>query len=136
MAEDPKQPAEGEPAEPQASEEQPAPEEQPAAEETAAPDEPAAEEPAAAEAPVAEETPAPAEPAAEQRPTPEGEKPREDVVPGAHLEPDLVLDQSASGDDDEFARYASEDGESEAAATVEEEAAPVPRSTIDLAADA
>jgi small subunit ribosomal protein S9 len=150
MAEDPGQPTDGEPTEgqptegqptepqaeePQAAEEQSTPEEQPPVEETAAPDEP---EPAAEE-PVAEE-PAAEEPAAEEPPRPEGgadETPSQpDAVPGAHLEPDLVLDQPS--EDDEFARYAEPgaDGDSEAAASVEEEAAPVPRSTIDLAADA
>jgi small subunit ribosomal protein S9 len=150
------QPTEGEPTEAEAPQEQPAAEEtvaeeQPAAEETATPAEaePAAEEPAA-EKPAAEEAPAAEEPAAAAEETPDTEeRPRRerpsgeeapsqpDVVPGAHLEPDLVLDQSA-GDDDEFARYAdpATEGEGEAAASVEEQAAPVPRSTIDLAADA
>src|SRR4051794_15952543 len=125
-------PAEEEPA----VEEQPAAEEQPA-EETAAPDEP---EPAAAEAP-AEEPAAAEEPPAEERPPrrePGQEQPAQpDVVPGAHLEPDLVLDQPAS-EEDEFARYVEPgtEGDGEAAASVEEEAAPVPRTTIDLAAGA
>src|SRR5690349_21735575 len=158
MAEDerPEEPTE-EPATPEgdAPEEQPAaeaPEEQPAAEETeAAEEQPAVPEPAAAsedadtdaEAPAEEpapEQPAAEAPAEEERP-PRGERPAEesespDVVPGAHLEPDLVLDQPAA-EEDEYDRYAGpEDGDSEAAATVEEESTPVPRSTIDLAADA
>jgi small subunit ribosomal protein S9 len=149
--EDEPQPADAQPAEePEAA----APDDAAPAEE-AAPEQPEApqdadadadaeapsEEPAAtpeAEAPAEEEqadapAPAPAQreqPAAEQRQS-------EDVVPGAHLEPDLVLEQP-SADDDEYARYADSDGvgDSEAAASVEEQAAPVPRSTIDLAADA
>jgi small subunit ribosomal protein S9 len=165
MAEDERPDEEGQPQE-SAPEEAPASEETPAAEAPqdaeaqdadtdadagAASEEPApapeaaapAEEPAAeAEEPAAEAD----EPAAEAEAPAQEERPRRerqetpaqpDVVPGAHLEPDLVLDQP-SADDDEFARYAGdgEDGDSEAAATVEEEAAPVPRSTIDLAADA
>ncbi len=149
MAEDEETPteAEGQPAEEQPAEEQPAggqpaeaegqpaeeaqaPEETPAAE---APEEaPAAEAPAeAAEEPSAQERPARRERQEEAPSQPE-------VVPGAHLEPDLVLEQQAAGDEEDYSRYASpdEEGDSEAAATVEEEAAPVPRSTIDLAADA
>ena len=167
MAEDERPDEEGQPSEPQPTEEPaaeaPAPDEQPAAEETApeepaaaeetaAPDEPAEEpapeQPAAEEAPATEEAPA-AEPTGEAEavapePTatgaegadaPGGDKP--DVVPGAHLEPDLVLDQSAAGEDDDFARYAGdgEGGEGESAASVEETPA-VPVSTIDLAAGA
>src|SRR3954447_21192627 len=149
------------------AEEAAAAEETPAAEEaTAAEETPAAEEATAAEAPqdadadadapapeaeaetpapeAEEETPAPeaeAEEPAEPQPPPAREREeapsQPEAVPGAHLEPDLVLEQQQSGDDD-YSRYADPDaeGDSEAAATVEEEAAPVPHSTIDLAADA
>ncbi len=154
MAEDEETPteAEGQPSEEQPAEEQPA-EEQPAggqpaeaegqpAEEAQAPEEtPAAEAPEeapAAEAPAeaAEEPPAQERPARRERQEEAPSQP--EVVPGAHLEPDLVLEQQAAGDEEDYSRYASpdEEGDSEAAATVEEEAAPVPRSTIDLAADA
>jgi small subunit ribosomal protein S9 len=160
-AAEPEAPA-AEPEAPAAEAEQPAAEpeapaaeaEQPAAEPAAEPEAPAAEaeQPSAQpEAPAADaEQPAaePAAPAAESEQPAEGEerpqRRREaestaatpDVVPGAHLEPDLVLDADRrEGEDDEFARYA-DDGDSEAAAGVEEQPAPAPRSTIDLAADA
>jgi small subunit ribosomal protein S9 len=131
------------------------PEETPAEEEAQAPEEtPAAEAPqdadADAEAATPEAEPATPEAEAEQpaeEPAEEQRPPRRereeapsqpDVVPGAHLEPDLVLEQQQSGEDDDYSRYADADGDgdSEAAASVEEQAAPVPRSTIDLAADA
>jgi small subunit ribosomal protein S9 len=136
-AEEPADPAE-EPAAPAAEEPPAAPAEEPAA--------PAAEEPAA---PAAEEPAAPAaeQPAGEERPRRErgaegGKKP--DVVPGAHLEPDLVLESDRrEGEDDEFARYRDSDPEAELAAeagespaSTDEAAAPAPRRTIDLAADA
>jgi small subunit ribosomal protein S9 len=150
MAEDerPEEPTEGTPADAEGA----TPDDAAPAEE-AAPEQPAAEEPAAeptgeAEAAAPEPTATGAEGAeapggdaapeqeAPRREPAAGETPSQpDVVPGAHLEPDLVLDQP-SGEDDEFARYAEGDGDSESAASVEEETAPVPRSTIDLAADA
>jgi small subunit ribosomal protein S9 len=65
------------------------------------------------------------------------EAPKDDVVPGAHLEPDLVLESDRREEGDEFARYADDgDGDSEAAASTEETRAPAPRTAIDLAADA
>jgi small subunit ribosomal protein S9 len=149
MAEDEETPteAEGQPAEEQPAEEQPAggqpaeAEGQPAEEAQAPEETPAAEAPEeapAAEAPAeaAEEPPAQERPARRERQEEAPSQP--EVVPGAHLEPDLVLEQQAAGDEEDYSRYASpdEEGDSEAAATVEEEAAPVPRSTIDLAADA
>jgi small subunit ribosomal protein S9 len=131
-------PAEPPPAEPA---EEPAP-----VEATAAPDEP---EPAAAEEP-AEAAPA-AEAAAEEQPRQrpprrdDDEERQPDVVPGAHLEPDLVLEEARqAGADDEFAQYATGDDDSpiaegEEAATVED-APPTPtpaaRTPLDLAADA
>ena len=137
------QPAEEAPAEETApAEEAPAAAEEPApaaaeepapaaAEETA----PAEEEPPAA----AEEEPAPAPAPAEaqQRPPRPEKKPDEpEVIPGAHLEPDLVLEQPAA-EDDEYAQYAEPAGEGEEAAEGEEaEAAPAVRSPLDLAADA
>ena len=139
--------AEEQPAAPQeepVAEEQPA-EEQPPAEEPAA-EQPPVEEPAAEQPPVeepaAEEQPAAAEePAAQERPPRRREAAEEakpEVVPGAHLEPDLVLeaDRRAEGDEDDYSRYADADGEGEQAATVEEQPAPAARTPLDLAADA
>ncbi|MEA2374704.1 MAG: small subunit ribosomal protein [Thermoleophilaceae bacterium] len=138
-----------------------APVEEPAAEEPVA-EEPAAEEPVADETPAEEPAPEPAaeepapEPEAEEAPPaaeePAGEAPRRDrkqrdpkeekkdeVVPGAHLEPDLVLEEKrAEGELDEVAaRYAGDDGDegdSAAADAPAEQAAP--RTALDLAADA
>jgi len=105
----------------------------------------AGEEPAAEEAePAAEEGP---EPAAEQAP----ERPRarkakegggqEEVIPGAHLEPDLVLEEQRTegGEYDEYGEYVEAD-----AAGAEEgepgeegaEPAPVAHTPLELAADA
>jgi small subunit ribosomal protein S9 len=146
-------------AEQTAAPDEPAPAEEPApavAEETAAPDEPApAEEPAPAAAEAADEpaaeAPAPAAAEASEEPRrqrpprrDEDEQPDEPaVVPGAHLEPDLVLeekrpaegeyadpyaDPSATADDD------SPIAEGETAASVEE--TPAARTPLELAADA
>jgi small subunit ribosomal protein S9 len=130
-------PAEPPPAEPA---DEPAP-----VEAIAAPDEP---EPAAADAPADE---APAEAAAEEQrrqrpPRPDADEERQpEVVPGAHLEPDLVLEEARqAGADDEFGQYATADDDSpiaegEEAASVED-APPTPtsaaRTPLDLAADA
>jgi small subunit ribosomal protein S9 len=144
-----------------------APAEQPVAEEPAPAEAAAASEEAPAEA--SEEAPAepagepaesvaetPAEPVAE---TPaEEEEPRrqrpprrdaeqgaeETVVPGAHLEPDIVFEESRPAPEGEFDPYAASDSddvpvaEGEEAATVEEGAAPTaaPRTPLELAADA
>jgi small subunit ribosomal protein S9 len=138
----------------------PAVAEEPAAEETAAPDEPAAEEPApaVAEEPVAEETAASDEPAAEE-PAPAaaaGEEPRRQrpprreeeqpeepaVVPGAHLEPDLVLEEKRPAEGEYADPYADPTAaadddtpvaEGEPAASVDETPA---RTPLELAADA
>jgi small subunit ribosomal protein S9 len=61
----------------------------------------------------------------------------EEVVPGAHLEPDLVLDEPQAGED-EFAQYAVEDEPAPEAAAAQQEpqARPVARTPMDLAADA
>jgi small subunit ribosomal protein S9 len=128
---------------------------------TPADEKPAAGDPAAAEASAAEtpadEKPAAGDPAADEAPADErpaaGEDPgasrqvraqREDepqdepVVPGAHLEPDLVLEESrpAEGEYDPYAT--DEDGvpaaDGEQAASVEE--TPVARTPLELAADA
>jgi small subunit ribosomal protein S9 len=110
-------------------------------------DDAADEEPAEAEEPVAdaEEEPAAAEPAgAEERPR-KGRKGRdkegseEELIPGAHLEPDLVLEEEQRPQS-EYGEY----GEAEVEATEDEEAAdepgpeaePVAREPLALAADA
>jgi small subunit ribosomal protein S9 len=133
------------PVEPTPDTEEPAaPADEPApVEATAAPDEPGAE--AAAEEPSAEQPPA--EEPRRQRPARAGgeEEQQPEVVPGAHLEPDLVLEEARqAGADDEFGQYAAGDddtsiAEGEEAATVEEgtpTAAPAARTPLELAADA
>jgi small subunit ribosomal protein S9 len=121
-----------------------------AAEDTPAAEEPAAEEPAAEEPAAEGEEPAPAEaeaegePDQERRPRPEGggDESEEEVIPGMHLEPDLVLEEQAR-EESEFAPYAEADGgygeeeggeEATAEATAEPE--PVAHTPLDLAADA
>jgi small subunit ribosomal protein S9 len=123
--------------------------EEPAAEEPEG-EEPAAEEPVAEE-PTAEE-PAAEEPASEDDRPPRERRPRrerrqdqpeEDVIPGMHLEPDLVLEE-APREDSEYAQYAeAEDYEAVETGEEEEEAAEVPaepepvvHTPLDLAADA
>jgi small subunit ribosomal protein S9 len=133
----------------EAAEEQPAPEEPAASEETPGPEVEGAEQlDAAAEAgdePQAEEPP-------EERPRPRrrGKKdrgPSEEVIPGAHLEPDLVLEEeeerAAEGEFGEFAATEEALEEAPEAPVAEEEVeeappepVPVPREPLDLAADA
>ena len=102
-------------------------------------EEPAADEPAADAAP--EE--ATRDEAAPERPRARKEKDArgEDVIPGAHLEPDLVLEEQRpeGGEYDEYGEYADPD----AAATEEgepgeegAEPAPVAHTPLELAADA
>jgi small subunit ribosomal protein S9 len=107
-------------------------------------EEPAAEEPGADAAPedAAPQEPAPEEAAAER---PRARKDREgggeEVIPGAHLEPDLVLEEQRSegGEYDEYGEYAdpdaagSEDGEPGEEGA---EPAPVAHTPLELAADA
>jgi small subunit ribosomal protein S9 len=99
------------------------------------------EEPAAGEAaePVAEEAAEPAPRARERKQKEAGGQ--DEVIPGAHLEPDLVLEEQRSegGEYDEYGEYveadaaAAEDGEpSEEGA----EPAPVAHTPLELAADA
>jgi small subunit ribosomal protein S9 len=111
-------------------------------------DQAATEEAPAEEAP-AEETPAEEAPAEE---APAGERPRggrgkqggdkeEVVIPGAHLEPDLVLEeQRQEGEYGDYDQYADADGEGEAGEDGEgaDEAAPAPvaHTPLELAADA
>jgi small subunit ribosomal protein S9 len=140
------------------------PEEQGPPEEQAPPEEPAAEEEPAApeEAPGpevegAEQLDAAAEAGADQpeeapeerpRPKRRGKKesgPSEEVIPGADLEPDLVLEEEARPEEGEFGEFGAPE------ATLEEppeapivepeieeppEPAPVAREPLDLAADA
>ena len=71
-----------------------------------------------------------------------GSESREEVIPGADLEPDLVLEERDEGD--EFAEYAGAESEEGAEAVLEEEPvgeeegepAPVAHEPIDIAADA
>jgi small subunit ribosomal protein S9 len=145
----PEEPAAEEPAAEEPAAEEPAPE-PPAAE---AASEGAAEEPAAEEAPVGEEAgegePAPQEAAAEDRPARERrpkrerrpDKADEEVIPGMHLEPDLVLEE-APREESEFGPYAEPDdyetaeAGDEVAAEAPAEPEPVVHTPLDLAADA
>jgi small subunit ribosomal protein S9 len=112
-----------------------APAEEAPAEEAPAEEAPAEEAPAAAEG---EEAPA-ADAPQEQRRPPRREKPaaEPEVIPGAHLEPDLVLEQpAAEGEGDEYSQYAvPEEGDEDTEAAPEPETALV-RSPLELAADA
>ena len=93
-----------------------------------------AEEPEAAEEAPEE----PAEQPREERPKKEkGEQ--EDVIPGLHLEPDLVLEeQRPEGEYGEYDQYADADGAPEETAAGEDAAAPAPvaHTPLELAADA
>ena len=153
MADDEKQP-EGTPEEPAKE----APEEQPAAEQPAeepAPEQPAEEQPAAeqpAEDQPAEEAPAepeaaePAEGEEERarakRARGKGKKREDEVIPGEHLEPDLVLEeeeQRPEGGMEEFAAaevVTEGEVEPEAAPETPPEPEPVAHEPLDLAADA
>lgn len=59
-----------------------------------------------------------------------------EVIPGAHLEPDLVLEAPAAEGDDDYSRYAvdSDDDDTETSSTEPE--TPAVRSPLELAADA
>ena len=94
-------------------------------------EEPAADEPAAAEPAAAERAPA-------RKEKKEG---GEEVIPGAHLEPDLVLEEQRSegGEYDEYGEYADpEAAGAEEGEPGEEgaEPAPVAHTPLELAADA
>jgi small subunit ribosomal protein S9 len=138
------EPAEGEPAAEEPAGGEPAPEgaaEEPAAEE---PVSDAAAEEAAEGEPVSEEAPGDDRPARERRPRRERrqDEPEEEVIPGMHLEPDLVLEE-APREESEFGQYAEATDYDEAAEAVDEdvaeapaEPAPVVHTPLDLAADA
>ena len=105
-------------------------------------------------------TVAPTEPPGPERPEraraehrrdlPEDPAAGEEAIPGAHLEPDLVLEEEQQTAEPDFSRYAALDPEAELVAeaaeagdpdaatepTEREETAPAPRSALDLAADA
>ena len=165
----PDEPAAEEPAEeptPEPAAEEPAAEE-PAPEEVAAPDassapaedapaespadeviasdgasdaaeEPATEVIASDGASIADEAPAEDGPKRDKKKKDEAKEP--DVVPGAHLEPDLVLEAERPSDEDDLSRFgAGEDGEpaeGESADGADAPAAAPTRSILDLAADA
>jgi small subunit ribosomal protein S9 len=118
------------------TEEEPAAEE-PAAEEPAA-DEPAAEEPAADEAEAAPSAERP-RPGARSR---QEDKGGDEVIPGAHLEPDLVLEEQrpAEAEFGEYGEYVEADaGEGEPGGATDEtpsEEQPLALTPLDLAADA
>src|SRR5215210_7071868 len=155
--------APGEPGEGTPSETSPEPEAAP--EEEAAPADPEAPGPEiegleeleqaeqAAEAPAEPEAEAPAEPDARPptEPDAEAERPRggkqakkggdqEEVIPGLHLEPDLVLEeQRPEGEFGEYDQYAEGDGAPSDDAEAREDAgepAPVAHTPLELAADA
>ena len=123
--------------------EEPAAEEEPASEEPAAEaEEPAAEEPAA-DQPASDEPAAVGEEPRERRPKRErgDDKPEEEVIPGMHLEPDLVLEEQRQREESEFGQYADADFvEDETTEQGAEETAgepePVAHTPLDLAADA
>jgi small subunit ribosomal protein S9 len=129
--------------------------EEPAAAEGEEPAAPEGEKPAAeAEEPAAEAE----EPAAEGEPPAEGEEPaaeqgapaerprgrraqregqQEDVIPGAHLEPDLVLEeQRPEGEYGEYDQYVEAEGVTSEEGEDVAEAAPVAHTPLELAADA
>ena len=132
----PEEPGEETPAEAEA--EAVGPEIEGAEELAAAGDRSAAEEPAAEE-PAAEGD----EPQRERRPQPEPEAGggEDDVIPGMHLEPDLVLEEAAR-EESEFGDYGAEEGDSgaETPEAAGDETPPEPEEValtpLDLAADA
>jgi len=123
-----------------------------AASEDAASDQPATEaaqpdeeaEAAQPDEEAAEGAPPAGEPPLERRPrpdAPEGGATEEDVIPGMHLEPDLVLEEAAR-EHSEFGAYADDRGDSGADAPAEagdetpSEPQEVALTPLDLAADA
>ncbi len=164
MIEDPRDPGEtpdeGEPTpdgvappDPEAVEpEAPEPEsEEPASEEPEAPEAEATEEPAPEAAPPepqATEEPSPeaeepgaVEEAAFARPAPSERQRKDEVIPGAHLEPDLVLDEVGAGSETEQ-ELASKEFEAEEGALAQRDGSeddadqPLVREPLDFAKDA
>jgi small subunit ribosomal protein S9 len=147
----PEEGAPGEPGETTPAEEEQAPESEGVGSEIEGIDElaeqveaaaPAGEEGEEGEAPAAEEVEA-QEPPPEPRPRGRrGDEPEEEVIPGMHLEPDLVLEEERR-EESEFGQYAEdaeafggEEGEEGPAEEAPAEPAPVAREPLDLAADA
>jgi small subunit ribosomal protein S9 len=140
------EPQEPTPAEEPQPEDAPAPGEAPPSEEApaeGAPDETPSEETAAV-APTEPPAAAAGEAAAPERPR-RGRKQdqkQEEVIPGAHLEPDLVLEEEAreepptGGYADAEAAYAVEEAPEGGAVPEQAETEPVAREPLDLAADA
>ena len=161
MTEEPKQPEgetpeeetpEGAPGEPgEGTPSETTPDEETPAAETPSEEAPSEEAPADPEAPGPEiegleeldQAAAEEAPAAEERPRGDrgkkgGDK-EEVVIPGAHLEPDLVLEeQRAEGEFGEYDQYADADGEGAEEGEAGDDAAPAPveRTPLELAADA
>ncbi len=159
MADEPQDTPQDEPAPEQPAAEQPAAEE-PAAEETAAtPEQPEAD--ASEDAAPADEAPSPeadeqpqaeVEAAAEEQAEAPAEQPKPkrkketkadepEVIPGAHLEPDLVLEDDSASDETGYAgAEVLEEGASDETASAEgdeDEVAPQPlEAVLNLAADA
>jgi small subunit ribosomal protein S9 len=139
--------AEGDAAADEPVAEEPAPEEpvaeEPAAEEPAAEGEAAPDESAAEGEPPSEEAPAEDGPARDRRPRRDRRQdaPEEEVIPGMHLEPDLVLEE-APREESEFGQYAeaevfeTPEETDEDAAEAPAEPEPVAHTPLDLAADA
>jgi small subunit ribosomal protein S9 len=121
---------------------EPAAEEAPAAEGDAPAEEPAAEGDAPAEAPAAAQAAPAAEEAPRERARGRGGKgggDQEEVIPGAHLEPDLVLEeQRPEGEYGEYDQYADPEAVDEEAEAGDDaaEPAPVAHTPLELAADA
>ena len=149
------EPAPEQPAAEQPAAEQPAPEEPEATpEQSEAPEQPESEAPAEPEAaaePEADETRAPeATEAPAEKPKPKRKKDAKadepDVIPGAHLEPDLVLEEEKPRPETDYADVAGEvaddvspEGEAPAegdADSDEDEAVKPLEAVLDLAADA
>jgi small subunit ribosomal protein S9 len=138
---------------PAADEEQRAAEEVPAAsadeqaptDEEAPADEQAPAEEGAAEPEPAGDAPRPEQPKPKRRRRKDAQPAADEVIPGADLEPDLVLEEEAR-EGGEFGEYAEPqpaeadeapaDEPAEAIEEGEDEAAPVAREPLDLAADA
>jgi small subunit ribosomal protein S9 len=102
---------------------------------------PVGEEPAAEEGeePAAEEEPAAAAPPRRGRRGRDDGGDQDEVIPGAHLEPDLVLEeQRPEGEYGEYDEYADAEGVLEETEAGEEaaEPAPVAHTPLELAADA
>ena len=123
-----------------AADEPPVADDAPAEAEAADAPAPAAGEPPAAGAPAEAEGDAPAERPKREKRGKDEKKAEPEVVPGAHLEPDLVLEADRQEVDEDVDRYAQPDDDAAADATEGEttdgEPQPTPRSALDLAADA